>query len=747
MANLKDVAKMAKVSLGTVSNVINGKATVAPDNVKAVNKAIQILKYRPNASARSLKKSETKHIGVILPNIQETNYASIFTGIERVLSENNYSVSLYTTSEVPEKEKQIIDKLIQLRMDGIIIMTCQPDNIDLFIDLKKNSIALVFIEREVKNGGFTFFEHDNYTSFFNITDHYLKQGYRNIYILTGPVEFSSQQNCIDGFKAAFTAYDLKADKEYIKESNIDKESSFKITVELLSKKNHPEVIIASSIQLYEGVFEAITLLGKSLETIPKVIVSKDLTWSESFYPCDGKIQKNGMKLGEMAAKKLLQDASNLNFSESTYRKLKNTDIPDSKIPAPIRPGIQSVPGNHLKILARKGLAPEALELLIPIYTEATGIRIELDLFTSDDAIRKRAYELTDDKDYDILMVDIPWFPELIEAGRLAVLDNYIQQDPSFLDYFLPESIDVYSKYGESYFGIPFIIDVQLLFYRKDLFSDLGMQSLFYNLHKTKLQPPRTWKEFNIIADFFTRSSNPESPVEYGTSFGAKYFPNLICDFLSRMWSYSSEGNDIKGPLPDTRAMLNSLNNLVKGFSYAPQNSLVQSPRELINDFISGKAAMITSFGAAGTSIMDRTRSKVIGKVGCTLVPGGNPILGGWTLGIAETSKKKDAAFHFLKWLSAPDISIPLTILGGFSPSARLFDNPEMQKLYPWINELYKSFKQSKKRSISKNINGRTLSEKEFEGLLGIPITKALNGKMSVIEAVKEIQTFLEEKID
>ena len=62
MANLKDVAKMAKVSLGTVSNVINGKATVAPDNVKAVNKAIQILKYRPNASARSLKKSETKHM-------------------------------------------------------------------------------------------------------------------------------------------------------------------------------------------------------------------------------------------------------------------------------------------------------------------------------------------------------------------------------------------------------------------------------------------------------------------------------------------------------------------------------------------------------------------------------------------------------------------------------------------------------------------------------------------------------------
>ncbi|MCP4396698.1 MAG: LacI family transcriptional regulator [bacterium] len=86
MATIKDVAKEAGVSHGTVSNVLNRHGVVSPEKIKRVQEAIEKIGYIPDATARSLKTSCSMNVGVILPNITDPNFTQIFTGIERVVS-------------------------------------------------------------------------------------------------------------------------------------------------------------------------------------------------------------------------------------------------------------------------------------------------------------------------------------------------------------------------------------------------------------------------------------------------------------------------------------------------------------------------------------------------------------------------------------------------------------------------------------------------------------------------------------
>ncbi len=113
MVTIRDVAKEAGVSHGTVSNVLNKRGIVSPEKVTRVQAAIRKLGYTPHATARSLKTSCSMNIGVILPNVTDPNFAQIFTGIERALSEHGYAIALYSTSEIPAKENLIIERVRQ----------------------------------------------------------------------------------------------------------------------------------------------------------------------------------------------------------------------------------------------------------------------------------------------------------------------------------------------------------------------------------------------------------------------------------------------------------------------------------------------------------------------------------------------------------------------------------------------------------------------------------------------------------
>ena len=117
-----DVARVAGVSMATVSRVVNGNANVKEKTRQKVLDAIAELDYRPNAIARGLASKRTTTVGVILPTITSPYFAAIARGIDDVASMYNYNVVLANSDNDEEKEAKVIESFLSKQVDGIVFM-------------------------------------------------------------------------------------------------------------------------------------------------------------------------------------------------------------------------------------------------------------------------------------------------------------------------------------------------------------------------------------------------------------------------------------------------------------------------------------------------------------------------------------------------------------------------------------------------------------------------------------------------
>lgn len=123
MASIQDVAKKAKVGVGTVSRVLSGNGYVAEDTKRRVEKAIKALDYTPNELARNLLRNKTNIIGVIVPDIANPFYASLVNEIEKELRKHGYKTMLCNTVGEQTNEKSYLEMLKRNMVDGIITGT------------------------------------------------------------------------------------------------------------------------------------------------------------------------------------------------------------------------------------------------------------------------------------------------------------------------------------------------------------------------------------------------------------------------------------------------------------------------------------------------------------------------------------------------------------------------------------------------------------------------------------------------
>lgn len=738
MASIKDVAKLAGVAQSTVSNVLNKTAAVSPKKIRKVQEAINKLDFRPSITARSLKTKRSRNIGVILPNITDSHYALLFTGIERILSENGYTVSLYATSEIPAKENLIIEKIQQQTINGVIIVTCQPENIKIFKQLDNSNIKIVFIERELSNKEYNYIGFNNYKPIYDVTAEFLRNGLKNIYLITGPSEYSCEKDCIDGYKNAFSDLNLSYSESFISETNFNKESSFRAVINFFQTEDMPEVIITTSTESAKSVLKAIDILSGKLIKKPLVASLGEYSWLNGFnskdinYPGIKMIKRRSIKLGELAAEVLIKKMSQNVFHEVERIIKDNLTIEESDR----NPNFASKKNNgFIRVLMFEGGASEATQSLLPDFKKKSGIEVKIDrldiynLYTN-------LYKEATKSDYDVFQIDIPWFAELADMDYLLKLDDFIKEYPESIKGFIPGVLEAYTKYNNNYYALPYMFGTQILFYRKDLFEDFAIKSKFYELYNVELKPPKNWIEYNIIAKFFTRSLNPDSPVEYGTTLGAKFPTGAICEFLPRMWSYNNDSIDEKGNFKlDELGTIKALRNYTESFKYASPGSSDHFWDEEVEEFSQGKAAMMILFVAHTSDIIDRSKSKVVGKIGYDIIPGGKPVLGGWSLGINKKSLKREQAFGFIKWATSLEIAIPYSILGGITTRINLFKSSELLTIYPWLPKALESFVISKRRMVSKVTTKGLISERKYEEIYSNAVRKSIKGELEPEEAV------------
>lgn len=177
-ASLRDVALAAQVSVGTVSNYLNGSAPVHPTTQIRIQQAIDLLGYRPNELARSLRRSHTNTLGFILPNIANPFYTALFDGAEQAARRNGYTITLGITHYDNHLSNAYMNVLRSRQMDGIIIdgygMYCVTEELDL---------PMVVIEPPPGLTNRSTIQIDDVAASRDAVEHLIERGHRRIGII------------------------------------------------------------------------------------------------------------------------------------------------------------------------------------------------------------------------------------------------------------------------------------------------------------------------------------------------------------------------------------------------------------------------------------------------------------------------------------------------------------------------------------------------------------------------------------
>jgi len=214
MTTIKDVAKKAEVSIATVSHVINNTRYVSPELTIKVKKAMEELRYQPNAVARSLKTEKTQTIGLIVSDISNPFFSTLVRGVEDTAMNNGHSVIVCNTDETLVKEELYVDVLIQKKIDGMIIAPTGKSDKNLE-KVYQNDIPMVFIDRQIEDIEADAVLSDNFTGCYQVTRHLIELGHKRIGLILGLKRISNTQERLNGYKKALSEYGIKYDSQLI----------------------------------------------------------------------------------------------------------------------------------------------------------------------------------------------------------------------------------------------------------------------------------------------------------------------------------------------------------------------------------------------------------------------------------------------------------------------------------------------------------------------------------------------------
>lgn len=208
-STIKDVAKMADVSISTVSRVINDSKPVSPEARRRVLKAIEVLDYKPNEVARSLVTKKSNLIGVIVNDIGSTYVSSILRGVEEIGRMYKYDILLSSSYGDSEVEVKFAKLLLQKQVEGIIVIS-DTLNTKLLYRLEESKIPYINVNRfyNVDEHYTVGVNHKDGT--YQMTNYLVENGHKNIGLLYVRKDFDRTEEKIkeDGYLEALEEHGL-----------------------------------------------------------------------------------------------------------------------------------------------------------------------------------------------------------------------------------------------------------------------------------------------------------------------------------------------------------------------------------------------------------------------------------------------------------------------------------------------------------------------------------------------------------
>ena len=256
MATIKDVARMAGVSMSTVSKYLNG-GNVRDENLEAIRNAIDTLDYRVNPFARSLKSQRSRSIGVLLPDISAPFFGTVVTALDRTLREQGYHILISCYNANHGLERDNLQYLISTGVDGLIYI---PEDLSAeeYYELTANrNVPMVQLDRMIQGVTSDVVLVNNSDAVYSATSEMIRRGHRRIGLISGPKSVFSAKERQVGFLRALSDHGILFDDELFFSSEHVFATGYQGCENLLTLPERPTAIVSTNYDITIGLITAI----------------------------------------------------------------------------------------------------------------------------------------------------------------------------------------------------------------------------------------------------------------------------------------------------------------------------------------------------------------------------------------------------------------------------------------------------------------------------------------------------------
>lgn len=307
-ASVRDVAKRAGVSVGTVSNVLNTPTKVSSATVVKVQAAIDELGFVRNDAARQLRAGKSRSIGLMVLDVRNPFFTDIARGAEEAANDHNMSVLLANSDEIQEREKQLLGLFEEQRVFGLLVSPVTSD-VEELKKARDRGTPIVLVDRESKDNSFSSVSVDDVAGGYMAVEHLIDSGRKNIMFAGGPLGIEQIADRLKGAEKAVAKHKGAKLEKYLTK-NLTVLEGRALGDELLKrpKSKRPDAIFAANDLLAIGIMQAIVVTDEI--SIPKDIALvgyDDISFASTAIVSLTSIRQPSALIGAQAVELLLEE--------------------------------------------------------------------------------------------------------------------------------------------------------------------------------------------------------------------------------------------------------------------------------------------------------------------------------------------------------------------------------------------------------------------------------------------------------
>lgn len=309
-ASIKDVARIAGVSIATVSRCINEPERVRAPTRDRVEDAIRQTGYSPNTLAQSFRRGKTKVIMVVLPSVGDPFFTEVMRGIREVATAKGYSLLINETQFNTVTADEIGAMIVSRQADGIVLLaSVSPFGPDV-LSSKNNRRLPVVVGCEIvslQTTGYPSVHIDNQAAAREVTDYLIDQGHRRIAFIHGQDGSLLTKDREDGYRASMRAAGLPIGEGWITAGNLNIRDTIEATQRLLGRPDRPTAIFCANDEMAMGCLHAIKSAGLTVPHDVSVVGFDDVRYAAILDPPLTTVHQPARQIGERVMHRLFRE--------------------------------------------------------------------------------------------------------------------------------------------------------------------------------------------------------------------------------------------------------------------------------------------------------------------------------------------------------------------------------------------------------------------------------------------------------